>query len=157
MVWYFAYGRNMNREVMLARNTSFSSERPAVLEGYKLVFNKIRDQSEKSGFSNIVKDANSRVEGVAFEVTEDCLKNLDRPEGFFGKNNPSNYYDKEPVTVEDRQGNRLTATAFIANPAKIAPCLKPMKEYLEDLIKGAKQHSLSKEYVKMLEEVETVD
>lgn len=145
MVWYFAFGRNMNREVLLKRGVSFSRECRAVLEGFRLVFNKGGGPVEGEGFANIVPERGSVVEGVVFETGEEGLCRLDSFEKV------PEHYRRGFVSVRLDSGECFYAVAYFAVETTCQQGLKPSKEYLTDLIKGAKQHGLSEQWVKRLE------
>ena len=152
-IFYFAYGSNMDQHRMLARGVKFSRAEKAVLGGYKISFNKQAYKKEGMGYTNIVEDEKSKVEGVLYTVT-DGLENLDRCEGF------PDHYDKELVWVKVKRKNKEEeekAMVYIACKKWLQEGLKPEKGYLYHLIEGAKQHDFSPEYIKFLESIETSD
>jgi len=146
---YFAYGSNMDPEQMRKRGVKFFSREHAILEGWKLVFNKISSRNSNIGFANIVKDESSVVEGILYEITEEGLKTLDEYEGV-----PSDYQRIE-VEVRKNNGEIVKAEVYVANPRKVKDGLKPSKEYLSHLLKGC--DLLSSEYRKKLSEIATAD
>jgi len=150
MIYYFAYGSNMDQHRMLARGVKFLKAEKAVLKKYKIVFNKEAQGKKGIGYTNIVSDNNNVVEGVLYTVVDGML-NLNECEGY------PTHYDKKEIRVFkgkkfDREVVALTYTAI-----KEKEGLKPEKRYLYHLIEGAKQHDLSQTYIKMLEETETID
>jgi gamma-glutamylcyclotransferase (GGCT)/AIG2-like uncharacterized protein YtfP len=151
MSWYFAYGRNMNHDVMLTRKAPFSREEKAILKGYKLTFNKVRNLVERSGFANIIPDKEESVEGIVYEVTSAGIATLDGFEGY-----PAHYLRNE-IVVSLESGEKIEAIAYVANKNKCKNGLKPKKEYLMDIITGAEQHNLSKQYIEKLKKTETID
>jgi len=147
-VRYFAYGSNMDPKQMKDRiNEDFFSRKRGVLEGCRLVFN-IYSQVRECGVANIVKDGSGMVEGVLYEITENGLKKLDDYEG-----HPDQYVRK--VLKVECEGKKYRAQVYVANKDKTEDGLKPSKKYMEQLLKG--QDILSKEYVEILNKVETKD
>ncbi|MCX8182535.1 MAG: gamma-glutamylcyclotransferase [Candidatus Methanomethyliaceae archaeon] len=154
-VLYFAYGSNMDPERMEKRIGEFYSIEGAILRGYRLAFNKKAQGKPGEGYANIVRDDSRAVEGVLYEIDEEKLKKLDKFEGV------PYHYRRCEITVEckDDRGKMRTckAIAYIANENMVdkGDRLKPTREYLGHLLKG--KGFLSKEYVEMLEKVETLD
>jgi len=146
---YFAYGSNMNAERMRERGVRFCRRERAILEGYRLVFNKIASRDRKEGYANIVKDKDSHVEGVLYEIVDEDIQKLDRYEGY-----PC-HYDRQKLKVKLAGGETVEAVVYIANEKMTAEGLKPTKEYLNHLLKG--RDILSKEYCEKLRNTETID
>ena len=79
---YFAYGSNMDPERMRRRGIKFSRREHAVLEGFRLEFNKVSSRNPREGYANIVKDPEGIVEGILYEIEESDLSKLDKFEGY---------------------------------------------------------------------------
>ncbi len=148
LVYYFAYGSNMNPKRMIERNAEFLERRRAVLRGWKLVFNKIARRNPKEGYANIVRDEGNVVEGVLYQIYEEGLSSLDIYEGY------PHDYDRKLLEVELEDGSKVKAWVYVAQPDKVREGLKPSREYLENLLKGC--DLLSKEYCEKLRKVETL-
>ncbi len=148
---YFAYGSNMNPERMRKRGVNFLDRKCAVLEGWRLMFNKkpSRPTHPQEGYANIERDENSVVEGVLYTIKDEDIEQLDRYEGY------PNHYDRIKVKVKLRNGEEVEAITYVARPDKVEEGLKPARGYLGHLLKG--KDCLSKEYYEMLENWETVD
>jgi len=146
---YFAYGSNMDRERMSERGVRFSRREWAILEGYRLVFNKIASRDRKEGYANIVKDKDSHVEGVLYEIVDEDIEKLDRYEGY------SHHYYRQKLKVKLASGETVEVLVYIAKEDMTAEGLKPTKEYLNHLLKGC--DILSKEYCEKLRNIETID
>jgi len=146
---YFAYGSNMDPDRMKERGVNFSKREHAILEGWRLEFNKVSSRNLKEGYANIVRDENSIVEGVLYEITDSDLKVLDRYEGY-----PS-HYERIKVVVRMDSGEKVEAVTYIAKPDKVKDGLKPSREYLSHLLKGC--DLLSEEYWKKLRRWKTLD
>lgn len=147
----------MDRGVMKDRNVPFSKEEAAILKGYSRVFNKICKTVSGGGYANIVNSPGSEVEGVAYEVTENGLLNLDVNEGCDLEKPQTSSYLRKPLSIILSSGEVVEAQVYIATESVILENLKPKKEYMYNLLVGALQHNLSDETIRKLITVETVD
>lgn len=160
MVYYFAYGSNMKRNVM--SDISVHSEEPAVLQNYKLIFDKVglkrgtitgviepilgvnRQNIKKvAGFANIVKEKGQNVFGVLYEIDESNLDLLDKKEGV-----PTHYRREKVVATKLSDKKDIEAITYVATLV-----LRPQKKYLAVIIEGAREHNLPNSYIKQLEEL----
>ncbi len=146
---YFAYGANMDPENMKERGVFFSKREYAILEGWKLKFNKMACDNPAEGYANIEKDEKSIVEGILYEIPGSDIEKLDEYEEY------PEHYRRMKIKVRLKDGRRVEAVAYIANPSKIKEGLKPSREYLEHLLRGC--DLLSKEYCEKLKRLETID
>jgi cation transport regulator ChaC len=146
---YFAYGSNMDPDRMRVRGVNFLKREHAILEGWRLEFNKVSSRNSKEGYANIVRDENGIVEGVLYDIADSDLKILDRYEGY-----PS-HYERIKVVVRMDDGEMVEAITYVAKPDKVREGLKPSKEYLNHLLKGC--DLLSEEYCRKLRKLETLD
>ena len=146
---YFAYGSNMNPERMRKRGINFSKREHAILEGWRLAFNKIASRNPKEGFANLVKDQGDVVEGILYTVQESDIEKLDRYEGY------PKHYERIKVRVKVNEGEEVEAITYVAKSDKKREGLKPSKEYLKHLLKGC--DLLSEEYCEWLRRWETLD
>lgn len=150
MIWYFAYGSNMDEERMRKRVGTWSARVPGVLAGWRLAFNKQADNKPGEGYANIVPSSDRTVEGVLYAVDEEALVVLDRYEGVPW------HYRRERLAVERKDtGETVEAVVYVACPERVREGLRPSREYLHHLLAG--RDCLSAEYVQCLERVETVD
>jgi len=140
--YYFAYGSNMNLELMKERCGSiWKVVGIGYVEGYELVFDGY--SSFWSGaVANIVKNPKERVWGVVYEFSsEDEIRRcLDRYEG------APMVYDLQDLEVFiPEKGVKILAKAYVRKELKERG--KPSKKYLETLIKGAEENGLPKEWM----------
>lgn len=149
MTKYFAYGSNMNPERMREREIKFSKREHVVLNGWRLMFNKIASRNPKEGYANIEPHKQEIVEGILYEIRDSDLEKLDIHEGY------PYHYDKRIVEVKLDNGQKVEAITYIAQPDKTRSGLKPSKEYLNHLLKGC--DLLSEEYREKLRTWETLD
>ena len=146
---YFAYGSNMDGDRLRERGVSFSRRQRAVLEGYRLVFNKRSSRNPREGYANIVKDEDGVVEGILYEIADGDIKKLDRYEGY------PQHYERQKVKVRRHSGGVVEAVVYIARQEMTAEGLKPTREHLNHLLKGC--DLLSKEYCEKLRNTPTLD
>lgn len=141
---YFAYGSNLNEKRMIDRGVNFKSKEKGILKGYKLVINKKSKKNPNIGFANIIKDKNSEVEGIIYEVNHSEILKLDNFEGF------PNHYHREIIDINNKQ-----CVVYIANNTWISNIeLKTTEEYKNHILEGKK--FLSKEYYDKLLEIKTL-
>lgn len=149
MIYYFAYGSNMDREQMIERCPDSNSLGRVKLNKYHLDF-RIYSPKRKCGCADIImSNDNDNVWGVLYELSEDDLLKLDKYEGVnIGK------YKRIQVSVIDDSGNNIIAKTYTV-VEKSSETIKPSKDYMSQLISGAKQFLLPKEYQYFLEKIGT--
>jgi len=142
-VWYFAYGANLNKELMRKRVGEWKDCKRGVLEGYRLSFG-VFSKSWGGGVANIVEESNSKVYGAVYLLDEEQLKVLDRYEGV------PNIYLRRKVIVKTDDGEVEAVTYVAANPRQF---VKPSAEYLAMMQKGLKQHGYGNEVLKEVKRI----
>jgi gamma-glutamylcyclotransferase (GGCT)/AIG2-like uncharacterized protein YtfP len=95
----------------------------------------------------VVEDASSTVWGVLYEVGEECIASMDRVEDV------PTAYRRERVTIFDDAGQPQEAITYVANATGE---FLPSRSYLEVILRGARAYGLPAEYVRMLEQIESV-
>ena len=133
---------------MRKRGIRFSRREHAVLEGFRLEFNKVSSRNTREGYANIVEDAESVVEGILYEIKESDLTKLDKFEGY-----PS-HYRRTMVYVKLDDGERVEAITYTAQPEKVKSGLRPSNKYLSHLLRGC--DLLSEEYCEKLKRIHTL-
>jgi hypothetical protein len=130
-IQYFAYGSNMLRERLLARQVVLlNSGQPAFVNGFKLLFNKKSNGSSKA---NLVREVGSKTWGVLFSVNSENLDKLDDAEGA-----PIHYRREYDFAVRTESGH-LTAMTYLAQPDKILTIPdSPYDWYLALIMAGGK-------------------
>ena len=146
---YFAYGSNMSTQRLRARVGSATLLSTAVLSGHQIRFHKAgRDGSAKcDAFST--GDGNHQLFGVLFSIADTERTVLDRHEGY------GNGYERKRVALDLPDGT--TAEAFTYFATHIDPALKPFRWYREHVLRGAREHGLSAEYIRLIEDIEIID
>ena len=152
MIYYFAFGSNISEHRMITeRKINFSSRKFAVLENYKLVFNKMSKKNNNLGFANVVESDGDFVEGALYELSLNDIKIIDRFEGALTK--PCHYYRKIVDVICD--GKKIQAITYIANPLMIRENIKPNKNYLNYILEGKDIFTIN--YYEKLNETITLD
>ncbi len=152
---FFAYGSTMSvrrirerlpwSESEVARFLKLAEPTKCTLNGFRIVFNKpAREDSGRQGFANIAPDQHGKVEGVLYRISETAMAFL---------------YGFEPgyrrIQIEVEVNNvKKTAQAYISE--NTSDGLKPKKDYLAYILEGAREYALSAEYIRGLEQVETL-
>lgn len=146
---YFAYGSNCNPQVMKRKGVEYSVRERATLPGYRLLFNKKAYREslpEGIGFANINDDPEGAVEGVLYEIGDQCLDLLDRSERY------PEHYNRIQVVVETDDGPQ-ECFAYRAQPDKVAEGLVPSRNYLNHIL--AADDFLSRQYFEALDRSHT--
>lgn len=123
-MYYFAYGSNLNRKQMRERCLDSKPMFTATLPNYKLVFVGWSRQW-RGGIASIKSFRGEKVAGAIYEVTEECLRRLDKYEAG---------YSRLKVMVFDEDGNSIEAITYIkSGQLEEAP---PSKEYVTIIQQG---------------------
>lgn len=131
--YYFAYGMNTNIGEMAIRCPRAVNLGRCTLAGFELKFRLHADIDEV---------ADSEMEGVLWDITEDCERALDRLEGY------PFYYDKiqvvvNPATPLVNRNTHIYAMAYIMNTKGAEEA--PSASYEDCLIKGYTANGLNVE------------
>ena len=147
MIYYFAYGSNMNPERMLERDIKFIGFEKGKIANAKLKFNKTAF-AKNEGYANISFTTESEVEGILYQlVNHQQILKLDRYEGY-----PWHYTRCKSI-VRTKNGMKYSYI-YIATPYFTKAGLKPKREYLNHLL-AAKEY-LSPNYYKKLEATQCI-
>lgn len=141
-IWYFAYGSNMDPSRMAQRICRSIKGRRALLNGWSLAFDKV-GSADGEGFANIHPFPEKSVWGVLYEITEKELLALDHFEGV-----PRGEYRRERVRVDTEELGNVEAVVYVST--RCAEKLKPRAKYLRYLLRGAKEHGIPENYIKLL-------
>jgi len=129
-VYYFAYGSNLNKKQMMERCPDSKPVFTATLPNYKLVFTGWSRQW-RGGVASIKSFRGDRVRGAIYEVSEQCLRQLDRFESG---------YNRFKVTVLGEDSEPIEAITYIkAGQLEETP---PSKEYLAVIQQGLRDWRL---------------
>lgn len=141
MIYYFAYGSNLDETQMKERCQESELIGVAVLKNYRLDFT-IYSKKRMCGCADIVKDKGSEVWGLIYVLSEKDLQQLDAFEG-----NP-NYYRRTKVNVTDRTGKTIEACTYeVVNKL---PFQAPSSQYLDIIKTASRKFNFPKNYQDLL-------
>ena len=149
-VWMIAYGSNLSTERLAKRLKRFGPERaaqrtatvlPGSLEGFRLTFNKKRQEGGPP-YANIeFAGEGARCPAVVWSLTPEEIVVIDEKEGTIGKNGSAHYYRiGMPFLAND---GLMVAHVYVANPDWIQEPALPSPEYLDHLRTGYREHGLN--------------
>ncbi len=152
MYLYFAYGSVLSRRHVGewagehgVDPRLFARGAPAVLKGYKLVFD-VDSRFWGGKVGDLVEDKDSTVHGVIFEIPPLAKDAVLRKEGV-----ATGLFQEIAVTVQ-AEGKELAAKAFVARPEKRTEQGPASGRYVGYLVEGAKERGLPASWVEELEQ-----
>lgn len=154
MIWYFAYGSNMNParladQRLKERAVQMGPRIGGRLDGWRLAFNKVARVPDGAAAANIVEAPGEVVHGTLNQMPEAGLAVLDLWEGVAG-----GHYARRTVPVARADtGETVEAVTYIA--LKVGEGLRPTREYLGHLLAG--KDLLPAAYWEKLKETPTLD
>jgi hypothetical protein len=120
-----------------------------MLPNWEVQFNFL-SSTYKGGVTGIEPATARLTRGVLYEVNDEELLHLDKIEGVH-----DGIYYRQTIYIVDDEGNPVKAVTYrTTNPA--GP-FKPTKNYVGLMIRGAREHGLDPNYIKVLETIETID
>lgn len=140
MIYYFAYGSNMNHGQMKKRcgERGFKFIARAYLKGYRFIYDGYSEY-RKGAVANIVKSRKGVVWGALYTIDEPCLKKLDAYENY------PYTYDRREVEVFTEDGKKFVAWVYLREPRKPGT---PSHKYRKTILEGARDCNLPEEYVR---------
>jgi gamma-glutamylcyclotransferase len=155
MYKYFAYGSALSRrhigEWAAEHGVDarlFARGVPAVLRGYKLVFD-VESRFWGGRVANLAKSDGGAVHGVLFDIPVPARDAVQRKEGV-----PTGLSEEIDVKVEV-EGKEVAAKAFIAKPEKRTEPGAASGRLLAYLIEGAQERGLPAEWIETLKAQES--
>ena len=154
MIWYFAYGSNMNParladQRLKERAVQMGPRIAGRLDGWRLVFNKVARAPAGAGAGNIVEAPSEVVHGTLNRMPEAGLAVLDIWEGVAG----GHYARRIVPAVRADTGATVEAVTYVA--LKVGEGLRPTREYLDHLLAG--KDLLPASYWEKLRRTQTLD
>lgn len=149
MIYYFAYGSNMNTAQMKERCPDSKLTGKAVLKNYKLDFT-IFSPKRNCGCADIVKSPEQEVYGLLYFLTPRDLKKLDTFEGH------PNKYRRFTTKVINRFEEEVEAETYEV-VGKQKEFQRPSKDYLDKLIKAANRFNFPNYYQNYLKNTTTLN
>ena len=161
LIFYFAYGLEMNEEIMKQKIGSWYLRLPAELHGFKLIFSVQEVDNPYAGLPNIQydKDNPNVVYGVVYLLNAEQKEKLDLSceKGIYksGSCCYTRYWErKEGVFLQD--GSFISDVfAYFGEKKYIVDKLKPYKATIEQMLEAADM--LPPDYAKMLRKIKTFD
>jgi len=142
--WLFSYGSNLDRKQKEDRTKKIREERLCRLPRYRFAFNK---QALDGGVkANIVQDEKEEVWGVVYRCSPKALERMDIYERVGGGD-----YIRTNVEVLTCSGEHLPAVTYMAGPKYVCAEGVPSRDYLERILRGAREHGLPEPYISQLE------
>jgi gamma-glutamylcyclotransferase (GGCT)/AIG2-like uncharacterized protein YtfP len=132
MPLYFAYGSNMDAGAMRSRCPKSTLLGPAKLARHRLII-------MAEGYASVVRDPNSNVHGVLWDLALGDVSALDRYEGV-----SSGLYAKVPQPVIRKGSSAVRALVYVGRSSGEG---KPKPGYLENVIAAAIAQGLPDAYV----------
>jgi gamma-glutamylcyclotransferase len=154
MLWYFAYGSNMNPARLVddrlkPKGVALGRRVGGRLDGWRLSFDKIARRPAGAGAGNITLAPGACVHGTLNELPAAGLDVLDVWEGVAG-----GHYERRTVrAVRADTGETIEAITYVA--LKVGEGLKPTREYLGHLLAG--RDLLPSDYWEQLRAIPTLD
>lgn len=140
--FYFAYGSNLSRDRKSSRTGPIREARRCRLMDFRLTFNKKGRNGQV--YANVESAPGQEVWGVLYRCDEQAMKKMDEHEGV-----SSGDYRRETVKVIADDGKVYAALAYVA--LKTCPEGFPSPDYLQKIVRGAKEHCLPDAYVSKIE------
>lgn len=129
-MYYFAYGSNLSKKQMSERCPDSKPMFIATLPNYRMVFAGW-SRKWRGGVASLKTFRGAKVPGAIYEVTEECLRRLDKYEAG---------YNRVKVTVFDEDGEPVEAITYIK--AGQIEETSPSKDYLAVIQQGYRDWSL---------------
>ena len=133
---YFAYGSNMDLEQMHFRCPKARPLKTARLENHKFLIN-------PRGVASIIESPDHHVEGLLWELTEECEASLDVYESV-----AAGHYVKQTVKLKGFE-DEDDILVYVASDQ--TPSYTPRDGYFEKILRAAKAAGLSDPYIESLQ------
>lgn len=148
MVWYFAYGSNMQSATLRGRRgIAYARAVPGQARGWRLVLDKPGLIPTGESFGNIILDPAAAVWGVLYQIDDADLGHIDLTEGVLIGN-----YARIEIPVQPSD-SASAINAFTLVSERRDPALQPSTRYMELLVAGAEEHGLPAEYIAFLRSI----
>ena len=146
LLWYFAYGSNLDPGTFLGRRGMRPREScVAILRGYRLVFDLPIGNGERA-VANILAVPGESIHGVAYCITGADTHRLDATEGV------PRAYQRLEIELERTDGEALSAFTYLSSLRRDGR--KPSERYLNLLLRGARHHGLPESWIDYLRSLE---
>lgn len=158
-VYNFAYGSNMNPDVLTGRRNIQPLESiPGVLEGWQLTFDLRGIPGVEPCFGNIKENSDSEVHGVLHKMTSQNFQHLLATEGGGGVD--ADGYVPQKVMVHAYDGRIFEAYVLVVrrtSPAILYHHAIPSNRYISLLRNGATCHNIHPLYIEYLKSLPSIE
>ena len=147
MIYYFAYGSNLDSARIKSRCPDNQFKAVAVLRGYRICFPRY-SKVNAGGVASITENPDDEVHGAVYILSDDDLKSLDGYEGY-RSGGDRNAYERVQVDVIIGGDQLLSCVTYIAN-CDHANFHKPSEEYLSRIVDGLTRligHGIPQSYI----------
>ena len=128
-MYYFAYASNLNRKQMLERCPDAQPKFVVTLPNHKLIFTGWA-RKWRGGTASIKPYKGERVVGAVYEISDRCLRMLDKHEGYPATNNRKN------ALVFPEFGDPVEVVTYVK--VEQSDETQPSQEYLATIRQGYK-------------------
>jgi cation transport regulator ChaC len=143
LLWYFAYGSNLDAGTFLGRRRMQPLEtRVAALDHFELRFDLPVGPGERA-VANVGPRPGEVVWGAAYRLAAAAADRLDRTEGVH-----RGFYQRLPVELRAFDGGSLSAFTYASTRGVAGR--KPSRRYLGLILAGARLHGLPDDWVARL-------
>lgn len=150
MFYYFGYGSNLSVVSLRAKGVDPLSSEPAVLSGWRLVFDIPDFFRIEGGTGNIRPERGHAVHGVVHACRDADLATLDKLEAL------GVTYERVEASVVTYGGRRLRAFVYVGLPECVGEEDKPSERYRNILVAGATDVRLQPDYIEWLKSIPTI-
>lgn len=133
--YYFAYGSNLSKKRLLERIGKFHTASVAILKGYKFIYNK--KSIDGTAKANLIKEPNSEVYGICYEIDYNDFDKLDKYEQGY------NRITKLTVSLLDTDTEAETVS-YISQSITEQPVFE---DYRQIIIQSAKEWGINQNYI----------
>ncbi len=133
MIYYFAYGSNLDSSRIKSRCPDNQFKAVAVLREYRICFPRY-SKGNAGGVASITEHLGGEVHGAVYILSDDDLESLDTYEGYVSGGD-RNAYERVEVDVVIGGDQILSCVTYIAN-CDHANFHKPSEEYLSRIVDG---------------------
>lgn len=149
MFYHFGYDSNLVATGLVTQGISALRSEPALLEGWRLCFDRPAFLAIDVGTASLCPSASSDAHGVLFACREEDRERLERQHG------EPFHYERRLVVVRTVADQCVTAQAYVRPSTRRARELLPTRQQQERLVRGAREAGLAAEHIEGLLEMET--
>jgi cation transport regulator ChaC len=149
VIWYFAYGSNMQSATFRGRRgIEHRRALAAVVEGWRVVFDKPPLLPMGQSFANLVLEPGAKAYGVLYEITPEDLSHVEVSEAV-----PLGNYRRVDVPARSLVSDVGRVLAVSLSSDRRDPELRPSIRYMAMVVEGALEHGLPAEVIEWLRSI----